>query len=102
MHIAIGPIGDRMHLEASAGALYQRSVGPRWRLVSAQAHVPGPDVEFAQGTLHRLNLHFLIVGGQAFRIGLPTSAVAGFLPGSGERRAEHLQIQIQALGRVHR
>ncbi len=98
VHVAIGPVEDRVDLVAvRADALHRLDRRASPRLLPPQSGKPGPDAEFGECALHRLDLVDLVVALDAGRAVLPQLAVPRLEPGRRRGRAIDPQVEVEPL-----
>ena len=86
-----------MQLPATIAQLEELDAGTAGRLLPPQPGDPRAHAQLAQRALHRLDLAHVVVALQAVAAGLPQLAEARLHPRDADLRAEHLQVQAEAL-----
>src|SRR5688572_659840 len=98
VHVAVGPVEDRMDLVARrADALDRLDGRARARLLAPQPGEPGADGKFRERALHRLDFVDLVVALDAGSAVFPEPAVARLDPGRRLHRAVDAQVEVEPL-----
>jgi hypothetical protein len=95
--VAVAPVDQRVQLPAARAQFEYLGVFARAGLAAAQAGKPGACVEIIQGALEWFHLVQAIVLAKTFEALFPQFAVAGFHPRAAKLRANHAQIEAEAI-----